>query len=124
MDYKVFDSSVFDQNDVAELTKYFEDDIAKYVAEHRKQIEKFVERSNKRIAKIAIYNANKDYKILGRTYKSGRSKCIMLIKRYPDGTQQEENYCFDKISQLRSEMVVLKEKHIGVDWSCFEEEIK
>lgn len=55
--------------------------------------------------------------------KDGKNKLILLIIRYPDGTQRDERYSFSKISEMRSKWEELKETHAEVDWSKFCEDI-
>ena len=49
---------------------------------------------------------------------------IFLIKRYPDQSQRDERYEFNKIADMRKKMLELEEKYSGVDWSKFERYIE
>lgn len=83
----------------------------------------FIDRANERIKWIKECEENKRYSILGRLYKDGRNKGIMLIIKFEDGTQRDERYTYTKITDARIKLEELKEKYSGVDWSKFEEEI-
>ena len=44
---------------------------------------------------------------------------IFLIKRYPDQSQRDERYEFNKIADMRKKMIELEEKYSDSDWSNF-----
>lgn len=119
MRYADYDKSVKSVADLERYKKVFEKDIA----DKQKELEDFINRANERIKWIEECECNKNYIILGRTFKDGRNKEIMLIVRYPDGSQRDERYSFSKISELRDKMRELEEKYSGVDWSAFDYEI-
>ena len=54
----------------------------------------------------------------------GKKKGILLIKRYPDQSQRDERYEFDKVADMRKKMLKLEDKYSGVDWSKFERDVK
>ncbi len=120
MRYSDYDKKVFSVKNLIEYKKHFEKDIA----EKQKELEEFIDRGVKRINTIKEYESNKEYCILGSTHKlDGKKKEILLILRYPDNTQQDERYVFDKIADMRNKLSELKAKYSGVDWSQFQEEI-
>lgn len=119
MRYADYDSKVFTTVDLERFKKYFEGDIKK----KQEELSDFIERAEKRLQWVTECEANKNYSILGRAMKDGKNKLILLIIRYPDGTQRDERYSFSKISEMRSKLEELKETHAEVDWSKFCEEI-
>lgn len=120
MRYADYDERIITEQDLKKYKQYFEKDIA----DRQRELEQFIERANERIELIKKYEEDKQFIILGHTYKDGHKKEILLIIRYPDGTQRNERYSFDKIAELRAKLDELKEKYSGVDWSKFEEEIQ
>ena len=119
MRYVDYDKRVLTNSDLERYKRIFEKDIEN----KKKELEDFVERAKKRIEWIKECENNKNYSILGRTFKQGRNKEIMLIIRYPDGTQRDERYSFSKISEMRNKLIELEGVYSGVDWSKFEHEI-
>ena len=119
MRYADYDKMIMTESDLIRYKRQFEKDIA----EKQKELIDFVDRAHIRLEKLKEYDESKQFVILGRTYKNGRKKEILLIIRYPDGTQRDERYSFDKIAELRIKLEELKEKYSGVDWSGFDEEI-
>lgn len=119
MRYADYDNKVLTESDLEKYKILFERDIE----EKKNELDAFIDRANKRIEWVKECEINKNFCILGRTFKSGRKKEIMLIVRYPDGTQRDERYSFDKISEMRDKLSELEEKYTGVDWSKFEHEI-
>lgn len=119
MRYADYDRKVMTEQDLEKYKQYFEKDIF----DKQKELQEFVDRANARLKTIKEYDKNKQFVILGSTHKDGRKKEIMLIIRYPDGTQRDERYSFDKIAELREKLAELKEKYSGIDWSQFYEEI-
>lgn len=119
MKYSDYDKRISSEADLEKYKKYFEKDIA----DKQKELEDFIVRANNRIKWLEECEKNKNYSILGRTYKEGKKKAILLIVRYPDGSQRDEKYLFSKIKELRDKMSELQEKYSGVDWSKFEYEI-
>lgn len=53
-----------------------------------------------------------------------RKKEILLIKRYPDQSQRDERYEFDKVADMRKKMLELEDKYSGADWSKFERDVE
>lgn len=84
----------------------------------------FEKRAKERIALIDNWEQQKNFIILGRTYKCGKKKGILLIKRYPDQSQRDERYEFDKVADMRKKMLELEDKYSGADWSKFKKEIE
>lgn len=119
MRFADYDNKFCDEAGFMKYKEYFE----KYIEEKKKELEQFLLRGNERIEKIKEWEAAKNYKILGRLFKDGRNKEIMLIIRYPDGTQKDKRYIFSKASEARDKLEELRKFHSGVDWSLFEEEI-
>lgn len=119
MRYADYDTSVSTIADLEKYRKIFEKDIEN----KQKELSEFVERANKRIKWVEECETNKNYCILGGTIKEGRNKTILLILRYPDGTQRDERYSFNKISEMREKLQELKTDYSGVDWTKFTEEI-
>lgn len=119
MRYEDCDNKIMTEEDLERYKKIFEKDIE----DKKKELETFVGRAVKRIEWIKESENNKNYCILGRTYKSGRKKEILLIVRYADGTQRDERYSFNKIREMRNKLSELEEKYAGVDWSKFKREI-
>ena len=119
MRYADYDNKILTEKDLERCVILFEKDIE----DKKKELEVFIDRATKRIEWVKECENNKNYCILGGTFKSGRKKEIMLIVRYPDGTQRDERYSFDKISEMRDKLSELEEKYTGVDWSKFTHEI-
>lgn len=119
MRYADYDNEILTEKDLDRYIILFEKDIE----DKKKELEAFIDRATKRIEWVKECENNKNYCILGRTFKNGRKKEIMLIVRYPDGTQRDERYSFDKISEMRDKLSELEEKYTGVDWAKFEHEI-
>lgn len=119
MRYADYDNSIYSDLDLKKYNRLFEKDIE----DKKKELQNFIERAKKRIEWIKECEKNKDYSILGRTFKDGRNKAILLIIRYPDGTQRDECYSFNKISEMRDKLSELENTYSGVDWSKFEHEI-
>lgn len=120
MNYKSYESCVFTQKDLDCFVKKFYKDIE----EQKQQILEFEKRAKDRIALIDNWEQQKNFIILGRTYKCGKKKGILLIKRYPDQSQRDERYEFDKVADMRKKMLELEDKYSGADWSKFKREIK
>lgn len=120
MNYKQYDKYVHTQNDLEECLKIFNKDIER----QKQEILEFEKRAKERIALIDNWEQQKNFIILGRTYKHGKKKGILLIKRYPDQSQRDERYEFDKVADMRKKMAYLEEKYSGIDWSRFEKEIE
>lgn len=120
MDYKQYDMYVFTQKNLDSYIKRFYEDIE----EQKQQIIEFEKRARERITIIDNWEKQKNFIILGRTYKHGKKKGILFIKRYPDQSQKDERYEFDKVADMRKKMLELEEKYSGADWSMFEKEIK
>ena len=120
MNYKQYDKCVYTKNDLEKYLERFNKDIE----QQKQEIIEFEKRAKERIALIDNWEQQKNFIILGRTYKYGKKKGIILIKRYPDQSQRDERYEFDKIADMRKKMLELEDKYSGVDWSKFEREIK
>lgn len=120
INYELYDTKINSVDDLKKYKTLFENDLA----EQQKKINEFVERANKRIEWIKECEANKNFRILGSTFKSGKNKEILLIIRYPDDSQRDERYSFTSITELRIKMEELKEKYSGVNWDDFRYEIK
>lgn len=120
MNYKLYDRYVFTQKDLDGYMKDFYKDIE----ERKQQILEFEKRAKERIALIDNWEKQKNFIILGRTYKQGKTKGILLIKRYPDQSQVDKRYEFDKIADMRKKMLELEDKYSGVDWSRFERDVE
>ena len=100
MRYAEYDSKVSTETDLERYKIIFERDI-----ENKKnELDAFINRANQRIEWVKECENNKNYCIIGHTFKSGRKKEILLIVRYPDGTQRDERYTFDKISEMRDKL--------------------
>lgn len=119
MRFADYDKRFATQQELENLKIYFE----KYISEKQKQLEEFLEKGNQRLKDIEKWESEKNYEILGSLHRDGKGKEIMLIIRYPDGTQKTERYKFSKISEARAKLKKLREIHQGVDWSAFAEEI-
>lgn len=119
MRFADYDNKFCDEEGLAKYRKYFEE----HIKQKQKELDEFLVRGNERIDKVKEWENSKNYKILGRIFKSGRNKEIILIIRYPDGTQKDKRFSFSKISDARKKLEELREIHSGVDWSAFEEEI-
>ena len=120
MNYKSYESCVFTQKDLDYFVKKFYEDIEK----QKQQILEFEKCARDRIALIDNWEKHKRFIILGNTYKNGKKKCILLIKRYPDQSQRDERSEFDKVADMRKKMLELEDKYSGADWSKFEREVK
>ena len=119
MRYAEYDDRIYTIDDLEKYKRYFENDIQN----KQKELKEFIGRANKRIDTVKQWEAEKQYKILGSLSKTGRRKDILFIVRYKDGTQREERYSFDKVSEARTKLKELTVKYDGVDWSDFREEI-
>jgi hypothetical protein len=119
MRYADYDRMVYSEEDILKYKNLFE----KEIVDKQKELSEFLNRANERVKCIKEWEENKRYKILGSTYRTGKEKRILLIIRYEDGTQKDERYKFDRIGDLRSKLLQLKEIHSGVDWNMFREEI-
>lgn len=120
MNYKQYDKYIYTKNDLEKYLEKFNQDIE----QQKQEIIEFEKRAKERIALIDNWEQQKNFTILGRTYKNGKKKRILLIRRYPDQSQRDERYEFDKIVDMRKKMLELEEKYSGVDWSKFEREIE
>lgn len=120
MNYKQYDRYVYTKKDLDKYLKIFNKDIE----QQKHEIIEFEKRAKDRIALIDNWEQQKNFIILGRTYKCGKKKWILLIKRYPDQSQVDEKYEFDKIVDMRKKMLELEDKYSGADWSKFEKEIE
>lgn len=120
MNYEQYDRYVFTQKN---LDKYLEE-FNKDIERQKQEIIEFEKRAKERINLIDNWEHQKNFIILGRTYKCGKKKRILLIKRYPDQTQRDERYEFDKVADIRKKMLELEDKYSGADWSKFEREIE
>lgn len=120
MNYKSYENCVFTQEDLDWFVKKFYKDIE----EQKQRILEFEKHAKDRIALIDNWEHQKNFIILGSTYKNGKKNVILLIKRYPDQSQRDERYEFNKIADMRKKMIELKEKYSGVDWSKFKKEIE
>lgn len=119
MRYSDYDNSVYTTEDIIKYKRLFEINII----DKQKELSEFIDRANERIKWIEECERNNNYSILGRLYKDGRNKGILLIIRYKDGTQRDERYSFNKISEAKKKLSELQEKYSDVDWSKFEFEI-
>lgn len=119
MNYAIYDNKV---NSVEDLEKY-KKHIEKDIVDRQKELEEFVKRGNQRIQWIEECERNNNYRILGSAFKDGRNKSIVLIVRYPDGTDRTERYSYTKVTEMREKISELKKVHSGVDWSEFRVEI-
>ena len=119
IDFLQYVTSVTDIQDLHRLKEKFNEEIKN----QQDQINEFVIKSKERIALLEQYEKDNQFFVLGHTTKSGRKKEILLIIRYPDGTQREERYSFDSIKDMKLKLSELKNKYNKVDWSKFEEEI-
>ena len=119
MRFADYDNRFATEEEMQKYKIYFE----KYISRKQKELEEFLERGNERLRTIEKWEKEKNYKILGRLFKSGRNKGIMLIIRYPDETQRDERYEYSKIADARGKLKELREIHSGADWSAFSEEI-
>lgn len=120
MKYSDYDKRVMTNDDLRKLKLLFEQDIINKQSE----LEAFIDRAEKRIAWINQCEIEKKYTVLGNCYKEGRNKNILLIIRYEDGSQRDERYFFNKISDVREKVKELKAKYSGVDWSDFRDELQ
>lgn len=120
MNYKQYDKYVYTKNDLEKYLEKFNQDIE----QQKLEIIEFEKRAKERIALINNWEQQKNFIILGRTYKRGKKKCILLIKRYPDQSQRDERYEFDKVADMRKKMLELEDKYSGVDWSKFERDVE
>lgn len=119
MNYSDYDKRIYNEEDILEYKRMFEKDIAS----KQKELSEFLDRANNRLKWINEQEKNNKYRILGRTYKNGKNKDILLIIKYEDGTQKDERYSYNKVSDMRDKLEELKVKHCGVDWSQFVNEI-
>ena len=115
MIYGEFDKCIFTEDDLDKYTKIIEKDIEG----RKKYLSCFIDRGKERIAWINQCLANKEYTVLGRAYKDGSDKCILLIIRFPDGSQVDIRHSFKKIEGMRKKLDELKQKY-DVDLSHFE----
>lgn len=120
MNYEQYDRYVYTKSDLDKYLEKFNQDIE----QQKQEIIEFEKRAKERISLIDNWEKQKNFIILGNTYKDGKKKCILLIKRYPDQSQKDEKYEFDKIVDMRKKMLELEEKYSGVDWSKFERDIE
>ena len=120
INYALYDTQINTVDDLKKYKTLFENDLE----EQKRKIDEFVERANKRIEWVKECENNKNFRILGNTFRNGKNKEILLIIRYPDGSQRDERYSFSKITELRSKMSELQEKYSGVSWDEFIYEIK
>lgn len=120
MNYKQYDRYVYTKKDLDKYLEIFNKDIE----QQKREIIEFEKRAKDRIALIDNWEQQKNFIILGRTYKSGKKKGILLIKRYPDQSQRDEIYEFDKVADMRKKILELEDKYSGVDWSKFERDIE
>lgn len=120
INYNSYLQSICTEQDFKKYKKFFDEDIAK----QQKALEEFVVKAEERLNIVKQYEDNKQFVILGSTMKDGRNKEILLIIRYPDGSQRDERYSFGSIADMRSKLAELKETYSDVDWSKFEEDIK
>lgn len=119
MRYADYNKIVMTEEDLRHLKSQFE----KEIEEKQKDLIEFVDRAHERLKQLKEYEENKQFVIVGGLRRKNREKEILLIVRYPDGTQRDERYYFGKIAELREKLAELKEKYSGVDWSGFDEEI-
>lgn len=117
--YNEYDRMIHNEKDIQKYKNMFERELE----DKRKELSEFIERAEKRVIWLNECEENKQYCIIGGLHKKGKNKDILLIIRYPDGTQRDERYSYPKISDLRNKLVELKYKYTGVDWSNFDEEI-
>lgn len=115
MNYEQYDRYVYTKSDLDKYLEKFNQDIE----QQKQEIIEFEKRAKERIALIDNWEKQKNFIILGSTYKNGKTKVILLIKRYPDQSQRDERYEFNKIADMRKKMIELKEKYSDVDWSKF-----
>lgn len=120
MNYKQYDKYVYTKNDLEKYLERFNKDIE----QQKQEIIEFEKRAKERIALINNWEQQKNFTILGRTYKNGKKKGILLIKRYPDQSQRDEKYEFDKVADMRKKMLELEDKYSGVDGSKFERDVE
>lgn len=120
MNYEQYDRYVYTKNDLEKYLEKFNQDIE----QQKLEIIEFEKRAKERIALIDNWEQQKNFIILGRTYKDGKKKGILLIKRYPDQSQRDGRYEFDKVADMRKKMLKLEDKYSGVDWSKFERDVK
>lgn len=119
MIYSDYDKNIYNADDILKYKRMIEKDIA----ERQKELSEFLDRANSRLKWIENCEKEKKYSILGRTYKNGKNKNILLIIRYENGDQRDERYSYNKISEMRTKLEELKIKYDGVDWSKFTNEI-
>ena len=120
MNYKQYDRYVYTKSDLDKYLEKFNKDIE----QQKHEIIEFEKRAKDRINLIDNWEQQKNFIILGRTYKNGKKKVILLIKRYPDQSQRDERYEFNKIADMRKKMIELEEKYSDSDWSNFVREIE
>lgn len=119
MFYEEYIKYIFSDGDIERYHRIILEDINK----RQVALENFLIEANKRLENFKKLELEKKYCVVGRTYREGKNKCILLIIRYPDGTQRDERYSFSLISDMRKKLSELREKYSGVDWSGFTEEI-
>ena len=120
MNYKQYDRYVYTQQDLDIYLEIFNRDIER----QKQEIIEFEKRAKERIVLIDNLEKQKNFIILGRTYKHGKKKGILLIKKYPDQSHKDERYEFDKVADMRKKMLELEEKYSGADWSKFERDVE
>ena len=120
MNYEQYDRYVFTQKN---LDKYLEE-FNKDIERQKQEIIEFEKRAKERINLIDNWEHQNNFIILGSTYKNGKKNVILLIKRYPDQSQRDERYEFNKIADMRKKMIELEEKYSDSDWSNFVREIE
>lgn len=110
---------VFSAESLNRMSAIYDKEIAR-ITENKKQL---IQLANDRIRQINTWEASGNYKILGSTYKNGKQKCIILIIRYPDETQRDLRFHFNKIADMRTMLNGLREKYSSGDWTSFSEDI-
>lgn len=119
MRYADYDNMVYTTEDVVRYKRLFE----KEIADKQKELSEFIDRANDRVKWIRDCEQNGCYSVLGRIYKDGKKKCILLIIKYSDKSRRDERYSFGKILEAREKLSELQEKYSSGDWSGFEYEI-
>ena len=74
MRYADYDNKVLTETDLERYIMIFEKDIE----DRKKELEGFIDKANKRIEWAKECENNKNYSILGRTFKDGRKKSCLL----------------------------------------------
>lgn len=100
------------------------DAFQKEIQRQQQNLQLFIVKARERLNKVSEYEQLKQYKVMGGVYRVGKQKGIVLIIRYPDGTQKTERYYFDKIADLRVKLAELRSIHSDVDWSGFDEKLR